>query len=115
MGRSALLAQFSAYPWRLPPSLVLTELRSFMSAASLDEVLADLVHGPRQQGAPPGSLKGTVVIGWGRQDLVTLPSEAGRAATLFPDATLHWFDRCGHSPHWDQPDEAGKLILAATS
>jgi pimeloyl-ACP methyl ester carboxylesterase len=56
-----------------------------------------------------------VVIGWGRQDLVTLPSEAGRAATLFPDATLHWFDRCGHFPHWDQPDEAGKIILAATS
>ncbi len=115
VGRSALLAQFSAHPWRLPPGLVLTELRSFMGAASLDEVLADLVHGPRQQGAPAGSLKGTVVIGWGRQDLVTLPSEAGRAAGLFPDATLHWFERCGHFPHWDQPGEASELILAATS
>ncbi len=112
VGRSALLAQFSAHPWRLPPGLVLTELRSFTGAASFDEVLADLVHGSRQQGAP-ASLTGTVVIGWGRQDLITLPSEACRAAALFPDATLHWFDQCGHYPHWDQPGETSELILAA--
>jgi pimeloyl-ACP methyl ester carboxylesterase len=113
-GRTALLAQFSAHPWWLPPELVLTELRGFKSSASVYEALADLVHGPRQAGSPAGSLKGTVVIGWGRQDLVTLPSEASRAARLFPDATLHWFDRCGHFPHWDQPDQASELILAAT-
>ncbi len=114
-GRTALLAQFSAHPWRLPADLVLTELRGFKSSASIYEALADLVHGPRQEGAPAGSLQGTVVIGWGRQDLVTLPTEARRAAALFPDATLHWFEHCGHFPHWDQPDEASELILAATS
>lgn len=114
-GRTALLAQFSAHPWRLPADLVLTELRGFKTSASIYEALADLVHGPRQAGAPAGSLKGPVVIGWGRQDLVTLPTEAWRAARLFPDATLHWFDQCGHFPHWDQPDEASELILATTS
>ena len=86
-------------------------VEKFVSRAAL----ADLVHGVRQQGAPAGSLQGTVVIGWGRQDLVTVPSEAGRVTRLFPDATLHWFDQCGHFPHWDQPDQAGALILAATS
>ena len=58
VGRSTLLAQFSAHPWRLPPGLVLTELRSLASAASLDEVLADLVRGPRQQGVPAARSRG---------------------------------------------------------
>ncbi len=115
MGRTALLAQFSAKPWKLPSDLVLNELKGFKTSPSIYEALADLVHGPRQAGAPAGSLNTKIVIGWGRQDRVTLPSEAHRAADLFPDATLHWFDHCGHFPHWDQPEQTSDLILAATS
>ena len=33
---------------------------------------------------------------------------------LFPDAELHWFERCGHFPFWDQPSETVKLILERT-
>jgi pimeloyl-ACP methyl ester carboxylesterase len=112
-GRTALLAQFSARPWKLPADLVLTELRGFKTSVSLDEALSSLVHGPKQQGAPAGSLQGKVVIGWGCQDRVTLPSQARRATELFPDARLHWFDHCGHFPHWDQPGPTAELILAA--
>lgn len=114
-GRTALLAQFSARPWKLDADLVLTELRGFKTARSLDEALASLIHGPRQQGAPAGSLAGKVVLGWGRQDRVTLPSQATTANALFPDAILHWFEACGHFPHWDQPAEAARLILSSTS
>lgn len=114
LGRTALLAQFSAHPWKLPKDLVLTELRGFDASPSLDAALSSLVNGPRQEGAPAGSLRGSLVIGWGRQDKVTLPSQADRATTLFPDARLHWFDSCGHFPHWDQPAQAAKLILAST-
>jgi len=113
-GRTALLAQFSAHPWRLPKDLVLTELRGFNHSPSLDDALRSLVKGPRQQGAPAGSLKGSLVIGWGRQDKVTLPSQSACALELFPDATLHWFESCGHFPHWDQPERAAELILAST-
>ena len=113
-GRTALLAQFSAHPWRLPPELVLTELRGFKASPSIYPALSALVHGPRQEGAPAGSLRGRVVIGWGRQDRVTTPSQAARAQELFPDAELHWFERCGHFPHWDQPAAAADLILAST-
>lgn len=115
LGRTALLAQFSAKPWTLAPDLVLNELRGFKSAPSVYQALADLVHGPRQAGAPAGALKAKVVIGWGRQDRVTLPAEASRAMELFPDATLHWFAQCGHFPHWDQPAETSALVLAVTS
>lgn len=114
-GRTALLAQFSAAPWNLPPGLVLTELRGFKTSPSIYPALADLVHGPRQAGAPAGSLPARIVIGWGRQDKVTAPSQARQAAMRFPDARLHWFDHCGHFPHWDQPAQTTELILTATS
>lgn len=113
IGRTVLLAQFSAHPWKLPQSLVLNELRGFDDSPGLDEALHALVHGPRQLGAAAGSLRGRLVIGWGRQDKVTVPSQAERALRLFPDATLHWFSDCGHFPHWDQPEETAALILDA--
>ena len=113
-GRSALMLQFSAHPWRLDPDLVLQELENFDRSPSLDEALSSLIHGPKQQGAPSGSLNGSAVIGWGRNDRVTFPSQAQRAQDLFPDASLCWFDDCGHFPHWDQPAETVRVILEAT-
>ena len=112
-GRTALLAQFSAAPWKLPPELVLTELRGFKTSPSIYPALDSLVHGPRQEGA--GSVLTPIVIGWGRGDRVTVPAQANRAIELFPGARVHWFDRCGHFPHWDQPAETSELILQATA
>ncbi|MDO3636565.1 alpha/beta fold hydrolase [Mycolicibacterium arseniciresistens] len=109
--RTALLLQFSARPWRLPADLVRTELRAFKRSTSLDAAMHALVHGPRQQGAPAGTLRAPVVIGWGRKDRVTPPSQAARAQERFPDATMHWFDDCGHFPHWDRPHDTVQLIL----
>ena len=112
--RTLLLAQFSARPWALPPDVALRELRRFLESPSFDDALDALVDGPRQRGAPAGSVPGRVMIGWGRQDRVTLPRQAERASELFPDAQLHWFDHCGHFPHWDAPREATRLILSST-
>lgn len=113
-GRTLLLAQFSAAPWRLPEDVALHEMRSFAAARALHETLDALVNGPLQEGAPPGTTPGRVTIGWGRQDRVTLPRQAARAQRLFPDARLHWFEHCGHFPVWDQPRETTDLILAMT-
>ena len=115
VGRSALLAQFSARPWALPSELVLTELRGYDASPSLDAALESLVHGPDQAGAPGGALAGRLVIGWGRQDKVLLPRQAQAAVRRFPDAQLHWFDRCGHFPQWDRPQETVELILRSTA
>ena len=114
-GRAALLAQFSAAPWKLDPDLVLTELRGFATSPSLDEARKSLAHGPRQTGAPRGTIKGTLAFGWGRSDRVTPLSEAAVAMSLYPDATLHVFEDCGHFPHWDQPQETARFILDATA
>lgn len=113
VGRTLLLTQLSAAPRALDPAVVLTEMRSFAATPTFDSLTRDLAYGAPQQGidTPPGQ----VTIGWGRQDLLCLPRQAARAAAAFPGATLHWFDRCGHFPMWDQPEETVELMLRATA
>ncbi len=114
IGRTLLLAQFSARPWKLSPEVVLDEMRSFAASPVFDELLYNLAYGETQKGAPKNSIKNPLIIGWGRRDLVCFPSQAKRALELFPDARLHWFDRCGHFPQWDRPQETVRLILDGT-
>ena len=113
-GRTALLLQFSARPWALDPGVALHELRGYVAAPSFDAALRALVTGPTQEGMPADEQRGPVLIVWGRQDRVCLPSQAERATARFPGARLEWLDRCGHFPQWDRPEEAVRLILAAT-
>ena len=115
VGRTALLAQFSARPWALDGEVVRTELEGYLASPSFGSVLADLARGPRQRGAPAGSLPGRLTIGWGRRDRVTLARQAARAADAFPDAQLHWFRGSGHFPMWDAPEETVRLVLDRTS
>lgn len=113
--RTVLLAQFSAHPWALSAEFTLRELQGYATAPSFDAALDALINGPLQQGAPAGSTPGPVVIGWGRHDRVTFPSQAQTATRLFPDAQLHWFDHAGHFPHWDVPEDTARLILRSTA
>lgn len=113
--RTVLLPQISPRPWALPADVTLDEMRSFAAAPSFDAALDDLVHGPTQEGMPAGTARGRITIGWGRRDRVTLPAQAARAVTRFPDAELVWFRRCGHFPHWDRPEATVELVLSATS
>jgi pimeloyl-ACP methyl ester carboxylesterase len=113
--RTLLLAQFSAAPWRLDGGVALRELQRYAAAPSFDAALDELARGPRQEGMPAGTARGPILLGWGRRDLVTLPRQAPRAARLFPDAEVVWFDGSGHFPHWDAPEETVRTILAATS
>ena len=112
-GRTLLLAQLSARPWDLPADVALEEMRTFAASQSFDELLRRLAFGPGQPGTD--SAPGSIVIGWGREDRVTLPRQAKRAANRFPNARLHWFEESGHYPHWDAPNEAARLILASTA
>jgi pimeloyl-ACP methyl ester carboxylesterase len=113
--RRLLLAQFSVQPAALPASMILEEMRSYASARSFEAVLHALLRGPAQLGADAGRMARPLVIGWGRLDRVCLPRQAARALQLFPGAHLHWFERCGHFPHWDAPEETTRLILDVTA
>ncbi|OON67692.1 alpha/beta fold hydrolase [Hymenobacter sp. CRA2] len=114
VGRTLLLWQYSAHPWRVPAHAALDEMRTYARTTNFDELLWHLAYGQKQEGAPRGSIRQPLVIGWGRQDRVCFPWQAARAAAAFPDAALYWFDRCGHLPQWDQPAEAVQLILSVT-
>ena len=114
-GRTALLPQLSPKPWALPSETVLDEMRSYAAARSFDPLLKSLAYGPAQEGAPAGTLRGRLAIGWGTQDRVCLPRQAARAQAAFPDAELHWFSDAGHFPHWDQPAGTVRLILDTTA
>ena len=114
-GRTLLLAQLSARPWALSCETVLPDVRGLADAPATGAAMDALTKGPKQQGAAAGTVPGRVTIGWGRRDLVTVPRQAARATKLFPDAVLHWFERCGHFPQWDAPHEATRLILNNTS
>lgn len=115
MARTMLLAQFSRRPWALDPAVVLDEMRSYARAPAFDELLHQLAYGEEQEGAARGSIEPPLVIGWGRNDKVCFPNQARRAQALFPDAQLHWFERCGHFPHWDAAAETVRLILDTTA
>ncbi|MBH8571357.1 alpha/beta fold hydrolase [Microvirga sp. STS02] len=115
VGRTVLLPQFSARPWAVDSQQAIDEMYTFAHSPAFDELLDQLAHGEVQQPAPKGSIPGPLVIGWGRQDRVCLPSQSTLALAKFPDARLYWFEHCGHFPQWDQPAEATRLILAATS
>ena len=113
VGRTLLLSQLSARPWDLSADVAREEMRTFADSPSFDELLRRLAFGPSQPGTD--STRGSVVIGWGRKDRVTLPRQAERALDRFPSAHLYWFEDSGHYPHWDAPDEATDLILASTA
>ncbi|GAB3879564.1 alpha/beta fold hydrolase [Hymenobacter segetis] len=115
VGRTVLLPQFSARPWAVDSQQAIDEMYTLAHSPAFDELLDQLAHGEVQQPAPKGSIPGPLVIGWGRQDRVCLPSQSSLALAKFPDARLYWFEHCGHFPQWDQPAEATRLILAATS
>jgi pimeloyl-ACP methyl ester carboxylesterase len=115
VGRTVLLPQFSARPWAVDAQLARDEMHSFAHSPAFAELLDQLAHGEVQRPAPKGSIPEPLVIGWGRQDRVCLPSQSTLALEKFPDARLYWFEHCGHFPQWDQPAEAIRLILAVTN
>ena len=114
-GRTALLAQLSARPWAVPRDFALREVRGLADSPGTTPCIRMLAHGPLQEGAPAGTLPGPMRVVWGRQDRVTVPSQALRAQELFPDARVELFYACGHFPHWDQPQRTVQLVLEATA
>ena len=115
VARTMLLSQFSRRPWALDSGVFLKEMRSYARAPAFDELLHRLAYGEEQEGAAGGTIKAPLVIGWGRNDRVCFTNQARRAVSMFPDARLHWFERCGHFPHWDAPQETVRLILDSST
>lgn len=59
---------------------------------------------PREMAALAAQVESPALVLWGRQDRVFPAAYAARAAALLPRGRALLIDRCGHYPHWEQPD-----------
>ncbi|MBS0189426.1 MAG: alpha/beta hydrolase [Planctomycetes bacterium] len=57
-----------------------------------------------------GRIKAPTLLIWGREDIVTPPEAAEGFRASIPGSRIVWFDRCGHAPMIECPDQfAGAL------
>lgn len=52
-----------------------------------------------------------VLLIWGRQDVVTPPEAAEGFRQRLRDSRLVWFDRCGHAPMIEKPEEFAREVV----
>lgn len=52
----------------------------------------------------------TLII-WGREDVVTPPESAHEFASKIKDSRLVWFERCGHAPMIECPDQFARAMV----
>ncbi len=55
----------------------------------------------------------TLII-WGRNDIVTPPDAAEEFNRRIPDSRIVWFDRCGHAPMLEKPEEFARALREFT-
>lgn len=58
-----------------------------------------------------GAITAPALILWGRQDRILPVSQAFDAAGRIPGACLHVFERCGHMPNVEYPEEFNRILL----
>jgi len=58
-----------------------------------------------------GTITAPTLIFWGQQDRILPLAHAHIAMKKIPNARLHIFDRCGHMPQFEHPEEFNKLVL----
>lgn len=59
-----------------------------------------------------GDIGAPTLLIWGRQDIVTPPEAAEGFKRLIKKSKLVWFERCGHAPMIEQPDQFAEALLA---
>lgn len=67
--------------------------------AALDEI-----------GGSAHSIRVPTLIVWGQQDRVVPVAHAHIARKTIPNSQMHIFDRCGHAPMLERPDEFNALV-----
>jgi len=113
-GRRLLLRPLSPVP-ALLPQVTADSVHSFGNTHAFLPALRHLGRRRRPVHVPAGTAgPRRVTIAWGRRDGLCLPDQAQAAAEAVPDAVLHWLDRSGHLPPWDEPAATADLLLRVT-
>lgn len=59
-----------------------------------------------------GALGKPLRLFWGRTDTTVPFAQSADLLKLIPQAALHVFDKCGHIPHYERPEEFNPLLAA---
>jgi pimeloyl-ACP methyl ester carboxylesterase len=57
-----------------------------------------------------GTIKAPTLIFWGKQDKI-IPVKHAQIAARIPGSELHIFDKCGHAPMIEHPEEFNKIVM----
>ena len=113
-GMEVLLEQFFGWEFKMPKDLASTIAVSRSrpgATATLEAIVEEIIDGTVQKTLPRNelaALRMPIKVIWGTQDRV-LPT---RQAHKLPGVVAtHIFERVGHMPHLEIPDEVTRLIL----
>jgi pimeloyl-ACP methyl ester carboxylesterase len=109
-GRTMLLGQLVAQPWRMDGEAAIDHLELLRSAPNFDACCAAFArytfHDAQElQGVP-------VTVAWGDYDFLLLTRQRDRARKVMPWARHVALPRCGHAPFSDDPALLAKVIAA---
>lgn len=62
-----------------------------------------------------GEIGSPTLLVWGKQDIVTPPEAADGFKRMIKDSRLVWFDRCGHAPMIECPEEFARALIEFAS
>ena len=92
----------------------LSRIHGFANSLGIcGQVAPGLLSSKHREDVPAGAarLDRPTLLLWDKQDRVFPARDASRAAALLPQARLTLIDRCGHNPHWEQPDIFAAIVL----
>jgi 4,5:9,10-diseco-3-hydroxy-5,9,17-trioxoandrosta-1(10),2-diene-4-oate hydrolase len=98
-------------PDSLPDDWADRRVRIWQSPGAVEAFFATLRAGVSLRGQKVnfarqlGAIRQPTLLVWGRQDPIIPVSHAIAAAKAIPNARLRIFDRCGHMPLWEYPDD----------
>ncbi len=110
-GRTMLLAQNFAKPWRMTKDEALETITGALDAPAFRPVRDAFDHytfhdAEELRGVP-------VTIAWGDRDRLLLYRQAARARRVLPWAQHVTLTGCGHVPFWDDPEQVSAVMLEA--
>ena len=112
LARTLTTWHMCARPWRVPPDDAERAVANLLTSPgfdpTLDAHLEYLFRNGREIEVP-------ITVAWGDLDLVLLSWQRFRARRALPQARHVTLRRCGHVPHWDDPDAVTETILAGSS
>jgi pimeloyl-ACP methyl ester carboxylesterase len=109
--RTMLLGLHMAHPARMPAEAAVANLRGLARCRGFEPVLEVAV---RDTFAGAGEISCPVTVAWPCHDRLLLVRQAERARRVLGTGRHIWLTGCGHTPFWDDAEQATLVLLAGS-